>query len=134
MRAYERFLHYVSYDTQSDSASQSVPSTSKQKILGAELVQELQTLGLSDARMDDSGYVYATLPASAGYEQVDPVALIAHMDTAMDMSGADIKPRIVKNYDGGDILLNQKLGITTRVSDFPELSDRHRWDHSVGGG
>ncbi len=121
MRAYERFLHYVSYDTQSDSASQSVPSTSKQKILGAELVQELQTLGLSDARMDDSGYVYATLPASAGYEQVDPVALIAHMDTAMDMSGADIKPRIVKNYDGGDILLNQKLGITTRVSDFPEL-------------
>ena len=121
MRAYERFLHYVSYDTQSDIASQSVPSTEKQKVFGQELVRELRQLGLADARMDRCGYVYATLPASPGCEGIEPVALIAHMDTAMDMSGANIKPRIVEHYDGGDIPLNQQLGIVTRVADFPAL-------------
>lgn len=104
MDVISRFLKYVSYDTQSDEESESFPSAEKEKILAALLAQELQEMGLSDAHMDPWGYVYAHLPASAGYESVRPIGLIAHMDTSPDAPGANVSPRIVR-YDGGDLPL-----------------------------
>ena len=121
MRAHERFLKYILFDTQSDDRSETVPSTEKQKDLGQALLQELQELGATDAQMDENGYVYATVPATKGHEDRPVLALVAHMDTALDMSGKDVKPRIVENYDGGDILLNEALSIVTRTADFPDL-------------
>ena len=121
MRAHERFLKYILFDTQSDDRSETVPSTEKQKALGQALLQELQELGATDAQMDENGYVYATVPATKGHEDRPVLALVAHMDTALDMSGKDVKPRIVENYDGGDILLNEALSIVTRTADFPDL-------------
>ena len=103
----DRFLTYVSFDTQSDSASTAVPSTEKQLKLAAYLADELKGLGLHDVEMDQYACVYAHIPASAGCTRPG-LALIAHMDTAMDMSGANIKPRIVAGYDGGDIVLNHE--------------------------
>ena len=117
----DRFLTYVSFDTQSDSASTAVPSTEKQLKLAAYLADELKGLGLHDVEMDQYACVYAHIPASAGCTRPG-LALIAHMDTAMDMSGANIKPRIVAGYDGGDIVLNQEKNIVTRVSDYPSLA------------
>ena len=117
----DRFLTYVSFDTQSDSSSSTVPSTEKQLKLAAYLADELKGLGLHDVEMDQYACVYAHIPASAGCARPG-LALIAHMDTAMDMSGADIKPRIVTGYDGGDIVLNQEKNIVTRVSDYPSLA------------
>lgn len=120
MNVTERFLHYISYDTQSDNRSDAVPSTPGQLKLAAVLTDELLELGLSDAHCDEYGCVYAHIPASEGCTRPG-LALIAHMDTAMDMSGANIRPRIVSNYDGSDIVLNEEKGIVTRVSDFPSL-------------
>ena len=117
----DRFLTYVSFDTQSDSSSSTVPSTEKQLKLAAYLADELKGLGLHDVEMDQYACVYAHIPASAGCARPG-LALIAHMDTAMDMSGADIKPHIVTGYDGGDIVLNQEKNIVTRVSDYPSLA------------
>lgn len=122
MRAYERFLDYISYDTQSDDKSESFPSTAKQLKLAEHLAEELRDLGIADASMDSNGYVYGTIPASKGSEDKPGFALIAHMDTALDMSGSNIKPRIVE-YNGGDIILNEELGIVTRLSDFPDLKE-----------
>lgn len=122
MRAYERFLGYISYDTQSDDKSESFPSTAKQLKLAEHLAEELRDLGIVDASMDSNGYVYGTIPASKGSEDKPGFALIAHMDTALDMSGSNIKPRIVE-YNGGDIILNEELGIVTRLSDFPDLEE-----------
>ena len=122
MRAYERFLDYISYDTQSDDKSESFPSTAKQLKLAEHLAEELRDLGIADASMDSNGYVYGTIPASKGSEDKPGFALIAHMDTALDMSGSNIKPRIVE-YNGGDIILNEELGIVTRLSDFPDLEE-----------
>ena len=122
MRAYERFLDYISYDTQSDDKSESFPSTAKQLKLAEHLAEELRDLGIVDASMDSNGYVYGTIPASKGSEAKPGFALIAHMDTALDMSGSNIKPRIVE-YNGGDIILNEELGIVTRLSDFPDLEE-----------
>ena len=99
----DRFLTYVSFDTQSDSSSSTVPSTEKQLKLAAYLADELKGLGLHDVEMDQYACVYAHIPASAGCARPG-LALIAHMDTAMDMSGADIKPRIVTGYDHMGIL------------------------------
>ena len=120
MNVIERFLKYVSFDTRSDENSETVPSTEKQKALGAFLVDELTRIGLQDARMDAFGYVYAYLPASEGYEDVDVLGLIAHMDTSPDVSGADVKPQIVR-YEGGDIPLGES-GEVIRLSAFPFLS------------
>ena len=86
----DRFLKYVSFDTQSDENSASVPSTEKQKLLGAYLADELSRIGLSDAHMDEYGYVYAFLPATEGYEDRDTIGFIAHMDTSPDVSGKDV--------------------------------------------
>lgn len=116
----DRFLRYVAYDTQSDPESESQPSTQKQLVLLETLAQELRQLGLRDAAMDEYGYVMATIPSNIGKE-VPTIGFIAHVDTAPDMSGADIKPQIIKNYNGGDILLNKESGLKLTVADFPEL-------------
>ncbi len=115
----ERFLRYVSFDTQSDEESTTCPSTSKQKLLGAALVEEMQELGIADARMDENGYVYGTVP---GDKSLPIIGLIAHMDTSPDASGANIKAKIVA-YDGSDVLLNQEKGIYLREADYPILKN-----------
>ena len=115
----ERFLKYVSFDTQSDEFSETCPSTEKQRALGAYLVEEMRQMGIEDARMDENGYIYGTVP---GDPRLPTIGLIAHMDTAPDCSGADIKAKIVQ-YDGGDVLLNEKLGIWMKQSDYPSLKN-----------
>ena len=94
-RVVDRFFKYVSYDTQSDPNSKTVPTAMKEKILGAELAKELAEIGLESAKMDEFGYVYGWLPASTGCEDLEPIGLIAHMDTAPSTTGANVKPRIV---------------------------------------
>ena len=116
----ERFLKYVSFDTQSDERSETFPSTDKQKVLLSYLKEELETIGLKDVTMDEYGYVMATLPATKGYENVPTIGFISHVDTAPDMSGAGVKPHIVENYNGKDILLGGDVWL--RVEEFPELS------------
>ena len=117
MTVSERFLRYVSFDTQSDETSETCPSTAKQKILGQAIVEEMLAMGIRDAHMDEHGYIYGTVP---GDPSLPTVGLIAHMDTAPDLSGGDIKPRIVE-YMGGDIPLNQD--IVMKEKDFPGLCD-----------
>ncbi|MEG2096766.1 MAG: peptidase T [Pseudoflavonifractor sp.] len=122
MNVIERFLHYVSFDTQSAENSDSCPSTEKQKVLGASLATELSQLGLQNAHMDDHGYVYGWLPASAGCEGIPCLGLIAHMDTSPDASGANIQANII-DYQGGDILLNAEKQLFMRAADFESLAD-----------
>lgn len=115
----ERFLHYVAFDTQSDEASDSRPSTAKQKLLGQCIVNDMLKMGVADAHMDAHGYVYGTVP---GDQSLPTIGLIAHMDTSPDASGANIRARIVP-YDGEDILLNEEQGIYLRESDYPILKN-----------
>ena len=122
MNTAERFLHYVSFDTQSDPTSGTSPSTGKQKVLGQALADELKALGLEDAQMDGYGCVYAHLPATPGREDEPCLGLIAHMDTSDGASGAGIKPQIVR-YTGGDLTLNAEKGIVMELSRFPFLAD-----------
>ena len=114
----ERFLHYVSFDTQSDENSTSCPTTEKQKLLAKALVEEMKEMGISDARMTDSGYVYGTVP---GDPELPTIGLIAHMDTSPDASGANVKASIV-SYQGGDICLNPEKGIFLREKDYESLT------------
>ena len=116
----ERFLKYVSFDTQSDESSTTFPSTDKQLVLLRHLKEELETIGLKEVSMDKYGYVMATLPATKGYENAPVIGFIAHVDTAPDMSGANIKPHVVENYDGRDIRLGNDCYL--RVEEFPELA------------
>ncbi|MFT4105878.1 MAG: peptidase T [Lacrimispora sp.] len=116
------FLKYISFDTQSKENAEEFPSTEKQRVLAKELASELQAMKAEDVTVDECGYVYATIPATME-KQVPVLGFIAHMDTAPAYSGTGIKPRIVKNYDGGDIVLNEETGVTMRVSDFPDLLD-----------
>lgn len=118
MTVLDRFLKYVSFDTQSDDRSDTVPSTPKQKLLGAELASELSAMGLENAHMDEFGYVYGWLPATPGREQVPCLGLIAHMDTAPSFSGTNVKPRILR-YEGGDI--EQSPGIVMRAKEHESL-------------
>lgn len=120
MNALNRFLKYVSFDTQSAEGQEQMPSTDKQKVLGAALAEELGALGLHNAHMDEFGYVYAWLPPPAGCEGVPCVGLIAHMDTSPEASGADVKPRIV-HYDGSDVVLNMEQNIVLSPAKFPTL-------------
>ena len=120
MTVLERFLHYVSFDTTSDENSETVPSTPDQKVLGAYLAEELKNIGLSGARMDEKGYVYAFLPASPGCEALPAIGMISHMDTSPAVSGANIRPREIL-YKGGDIELNPSVSIT--VKNFPFLKN-----------
>ncbi|RDV01283.1 peptidase T [Undibacter mobilis] len=117
----ERFLRYVVIDTQSDPQSSSTPSTEKQKNLGRLLVTELCDIGLSDAEMDDNGYVYATLPANTD-KAVPVICFCSHMDTSPDFSGAHVKPQIVRNYQGGDIVLPGDKSRIIRAADHPALA------------
>ena len=131
----ERFLKYVSFDTQSsEEAEGRCPSTEKQLRLAEYLVEELKEIGMQEVEMDAHGYVFATLPASEGMEEVPVVGFIAHMDTSPDCSGADVKPRIIENYDGTDIVLDEAEGIVTRVSQFPELLEHMGEDLIVTDG
>lgn len=117
----DRFLRYVSFDTQSsETAGDSCPSTERQFDLAHYLADELQELGLEDVEIDDHAYVYATLPANTS-RPVPTIGFIAHMDTSPDCSGRDIRPRIIAAYDGTDIVLDEREGITTSVRLFPEL-------------
>ena len=120
MELKERFLKYVSYDTQSSEESDSFPSTDKQKVLLTALAEEMKALGMSEVTMDQWGYVMGTIPATKGYENAPVVGFVAHVDTSPDMSGKEVKPRVIDQYDGGDISLNGQL--TMRVADFPELA------------
>ena len=117
----KRFLRYVSYETTSDESSETCPSTEKQKALGKTIVEEMLAMGIQDARMDENGYVYGTVP---GDPSLPTIGLIAHMDTAPDASGADIQARIVE-YTGGDILLNEEKGIYLRETDYESLKRNH---------
>lgn len=118
---YERFLRYVGFDTQSNEFSDSCPSTDKQKILGAYLVEEMKEIGIQDAFMDENGYIYGTIP---GDPSLPTVGLIAHMDTSPDASGADICARIVE-YTGEDICLNAEQDIWLREKDYESLKNHH---------
>ncbi len=120
MELLERFLKYVGFDTQSDERSETFPSTEKQKVLLNYLAEEMKTLGMKDVEMDEFGYVMGTVPATPGCENSPVIGFISHVDTSPDMSGKDVKPQIIKNYDGGDIRLNDSLVMT--VAEFPELS------------
>ena len=122
----ERFLRYVRFDTTSDEFSETCPSTSKQKILGQALVEEMLSMGIADARMDENGYVYGTVP---GDPNLPTIGLIAHMDTAPDASGANIRAKVIP-YEGGDILLNGEKGIYLREADYESLK-RNKGKHLI---
>ncbi|GEP96558.1 peptidase T [Chitinophaga cymbidii] len=119
----ERFLRYVQIDTQSDPLSRTFPSTAKQKNLSALLVRELQEIGITDAMTDEYGYVYATIPATTS-KDVPVICLCAHMDTAPDCSGANVKPIIHKSYDGSDIVLPDDTTQVIRAKDHPYLAGK----------
>ena len=119
----ERFLRYVVIDTQSDPASPTCPSTAKQKDLGRLLAAELQAMGISDAHLDEQGYVYATIPATTE-KKVPVICFCSHMDTSPDCTGKNVKPQIVKNYRGGDIPLPGDPSQIIRASEHPALSDQ----------
>lgn len=121
MRAYERFLRYVKVYTTSDPESTTHPTTARQLDLGRMLAEELKALGLIDARLDEHGYVYATLPATPGCEAAPGLGFIAHMDTAPGTSGENVQPQLHENYDGGDVTL-PATGDVMRVRDFPFLA------------
>ncbi len=120
----ERFLRYVKYDTQSDENSDTFPSSEKQKVLGADLVKELKDLGLSDAIMDEYGYVMATIPANTDKKDVPVIGFIAHMDTSPDVSGANVNAVLHENYDGKDIALPADDSIVISVEDNPLLKNK----------
>lgn len=121
MKVCERFLEYVGYDTQSDEEKAVCPSTQKQKLLGRLLVEHMEKAGLTDCHMDEKGYVYGWLAATKGCENEESIGFISHMDTAPAFSGTGVKPRIIDNYDGKDIVLNEKQGIVMSTAEFPNL-------------
>jgi tripeptide aminopeptidase len=118
----EKFLKYVSYDTKSDEESTTVPSTTGQMVLAKELVKELKEMGIEQVSIDENGYVMATIPSNIE-KDVPTIGFIAHMDTAPDMSGENVKPKFVENYDGEDIILNAENNIVLSPKDFPELKN-----------
>ncbi len=121
MNLVDRFLQYVKFDTQSDELTNMTPSTPGQMIFARHLKDELQALGLSDISLDENGYLMATLEGNITDRHVPTVGFIAHLDTSPDMSGRHVSPRIVQDYDGGDIVLNESTGVTLSPADFPEL-------------
>ena len=133
MNIVERFLKYVSFDTQSADETGITPSTEKQWALARYLQNELTELGLEDIVLDDNGYLYATLPANTD-AAIPTIGFIAHMDTSPDCSGENVQPRIVRNYDGQDIVLDEAAGIVTTTKKFPELLDHVGEDIIVTNG
>ncbi len=128
MTVYERFLKYTAYPTMSDDESETVPTTEKQLVLGRALAEELAAIGLSDAHIDEKGYVYAVLPANTG-RKIDTIGFIAHMDTSSAAPDENIRPAVI-NYGGGDILLNKELNIFMKASDYPCL-DKYIGDRLI---
>lgn len=118
-RVLERFLKYVTFDTTADPKNSNCPSSEGQRVFAKYLVEELKGLGLEDANVDENSYVMATLKGNV--EGVPTIGFISHLDTAPDVTGKDVKPRIVKNYDGKDIVLNEELNIVTSPKDYPEM-------------
>lgn len=116
----DRFIEYIKFDTKSDEDSNSVPSTDKQFILAKKLVADLKSMGLSNAEVDSNGYVMASLPANMD-KKVPEIGFIAHMDTSPEISGKDVKPQIVDNYDGKDIILNKEKNVILSPNEFPAL-------------
>ncbi len=133
MNLVERFLRYVSFDTQSDENSGVTPSTPKQMVFAQYLKGELEALGLEEIELDEHGYLYATLPANTDKE-VPTIGFIAHMDTSPDMSGENVTPRIVHEYDGSDIVLCEEENIVLAPAQFPELLDHKGEDLIVTNG
>ncbi len=125
----ERFLRYVTYDTRSDETSTTTPSTPSQLVLQQVLVEELRALGLTDAVLDEYGYVYATLPATTPRADVPVVGFIAHVDTSPEVSGTDVKPIVHANYDGRDLVLPDDPGAVLRMSEIPYL--REQMGHDI---
>ena len=119
MNVLDRFLNYVTYDTQSDENSSTCPSTAKQKLLGEALVAEMKAIGIEEAFMDENGYVYGTVP---GDPRLPTIGLIAHMDTAPAAPGENVKPRVVE-FDGSDVCLNEELGMYLSANDYPYLNN-----------
>lgn len=119
MSVLDRFLKYVSYDTQSDRRSDTAPSTRKQMVLAAELEKELRDLGIESVRLDPNGIVYAVIESNDASANRPEIGLVAHMDTAEELSGKNVRPRIVENYDGGTIVLNDQYSMNPEQ--FPEL-------------
>ena len=122
MTVVDIFLQYVKFDTQSDEETNMTPSTPGQMVFAQHLENELRTMGLKDISLDDNGYLMATLPGNTDKE-VPTIGFIAHLDTSPDMSGRHVTPRIVQNYDGGDIDLNANENIVLSPKQFPELLD-----------
>ena len=120
MKAYERLLNYVKVFTTSDEDSESVPSSSRQFDLANMLVTEMKSIGIADAHVDNKCYVYGTVPATPGHESKPAIGFIAHMDTAPDFCGEGVNPRIIENYDGGEVVLGES-GRVLRPADFPHL-------------
>ena len=122
MNLVDRFLQYVKFDTQSDELTNMTPSTPGQMVFAEHLRDELIEMGLQDVSLDENGYLFATLPSNIRDRvEVPTVGFIAHLDTSPDMSGRHVTPRIVQNYDGGDILLNESTETVLSPTDFPEL-------------
>ena len=123
-RVIEKFLNYVKIDTQSDESSTACPTTAKQHNLAKLLVKELEAMGADEITYDkEYCYVYATVPATKGCENRPVLGFIAHMGTAPAVTGENVKPRIIENYDGKDIVLNEEKNIVMKVSNFPELAE-----------
>ena len=133
MNLVERFLKYVSFDTQSSEETEVTPSTPGQMVFAKYLKEELESLGLEDITLDEHGYLFATLPANID-KPVPTIGFIAHMDTSPDMSGKDVSPRIVQNYDGSDIVLCAEENVVLSPSQFPELLDHKGEDLIVTNG
>jgi tripeptide aminopeptidase len=129
-----RFLRYVTFDTQSDERSESYPSTGKQRVLLARLVDELKEMGVADAAMDEYGYVMAGIPATPGREQVPVIGFIAHVDTSPEVSGTDVRPIVHHNYDGRDLVLPDDPSLVLREGENPELKDQHGNDIITASG
>ena len=123
MALLERFLKYVSIHTTSDENTGLVPSTPQQMEFAKILAEELKDMGMQDVSLDKKGYLMATLPSNID-KDVPTVGFISHLDTSPDMSGKNVKPRIVENYDGNDIILNEKENIVLSPKQFPEQRDR----------
>lgn len=130
----ERFLRYVTIDTQSDASSSSIPSTEKQKNLGRLLVKELLEMGITDAHLDEWGYIYATIPATTDKANVPVICFCSHMDTSPDASGKDVKPIVHKNYQGQDIVLPDDPTQILRPADHPDLNNQIGYDVITASG
>lgn len=133
MTVTDRFIKYAKFDTESDTETGITPSTPGQMVLAREIEKELREMGLEDITLDDNAYLMATLPANTD-KKIPAIGFIAHLDTSPDLTGKDVNPRIVKNYDGNDIVLNKDTNVVLSPADFPEMLDYKGQDLIVTDG